>query len=941
MHAETTREVTLNAGDFLQVVVHQEGLDVAVALIDENDTEIWKVDSPNDTHGPEDLVAIVNADGLYRIVVNVSYGDGHYRWGDVTQRPATDEDRQLVDGDRAYHRWRKEYRKAPWEAVAALEPLAEYWGQRELHRRRADTLVALGEAWLVLGENQKVIDACEEAATWFRVFEASHLLAPILRRAAFAYNAVGTPADALPLIDEAMDLSQKQGNQRGVFLSLVRLGKTYQQLGRPEAALQAFDQARPIKTKYATDRALLNSERASVLLDLHRADEALQDYEKALAIYQEANWTRDVAVSQDRIARAALQLGNLRYANQASLAAVDGEAAQEDLRLRSIFLLTRGRVLRRLDDTLQAGQAFQEAIRHLGESTDQKTLAVARTEAADLMLAEGRADEALREHDRALEIYQRIGDAKGEATSRVRGAEALRALGRLLDGWQRLKPALETLESLRASTHRGDYRMSFFDFRQEYYQIALRLLGDLHRKDKNAGWDVESIRVNDRRLAQELLEATRQGPEKDNALLADERRLEQNLRSLSAAEPTPARPAQIAALLNELHDVRGKMRQAGEQTPEPGPALDVKSFQKLLDDDDVVLIYALDADESRLWTLTGEKRESFSLAGADVITPAAREFLYQLQFGGDGEPGRELWRHLLTPVVSKLKSEHRLILVLDGALRNIPFSALPLPEGNDGVVLDRHEVVTLPSLAALAAWSEDRHRPRSTDGPLLTIFADPVVEDSDPRLPRARSGSGGGRLRRLPGTQAEAEAIQKLFGSAKAHVLTGFDVHQENVMERLSGQPIVHFATHATLHPYGELSGLVLSQYKADGTPTDGFLHVFEIAGRQLDADLVVLAACQTSRGEEIGGEGNLGLAWSFFRAGVPRVVASLWQVGDEKTSELMIHFYEGIRDGASPSAALRAARLAIRRQPQTEPYDWAGFVFQGDWRRPDWPQPR
>jgi CHAT domain-containing protein len=103
----------------------------------------------------------------------------------------------------------------------------------------------------------------------------------------------------------------------------------------------------------------------------------------------------------------------------------------------------------------------------------------------------------------------------------------------------------------------------------------------------------------------------------------------------------------------------------------------------------------------------------------------------------------------------------------------------------------------------------------------------------------------------------------------------------------------------------------------------------------QLPADLVVLSACQTALGKEIKGEGLVGLTRGFMYAGAERVAASLWQVDDEATAQLMRHFYRGmLKDGLRPAAALRAAQLEMSRSSRwSSPYYWAGFVIQGEWR--------
>jgi CHAT domain-containing protein len=111
-------------------------------------------------------------------------------------------------------------------------------------------------------------------------------------------------------------------------------------------------------------------------------------------------------------------------------------------------------------------------------------------------------------------------------------------------------------------------------------------------------------------------------------------------------------------------------------------------------------------------------------------------------------------------------------------------------------------------------------------------------------------------------------------------------------------------------------------------------LRAYEICNLDLKADLAVLSACQTGLGGNIRGEGLVGLTRSFMYAGVPRVVVSLWNVADHSTAELMSRFYRGMfKENLAPSAALRCAQLSMLESPSfADPYDWAGFIFQGEW---------
>jgi CHAT domain-containing protein len=147
---------------------------------------------------------------------------------------------------------------------------------------------------------------------------------------------------------------------------------------------------------------------------------------------------------------------------------------------------------------------------------------------------------------------------------------------------------------------------------------------------------------------------------------------------------------------------------------------------------------------------------------------------------------------------------------------------------------------------------------------------------------------------------------------------------------------IVHFATHGLLdnqHP--ELSGLVLSLVDSHGKPQNGFLELQDVYNMDLPVDLVVLSACETGLGKEINGEGLIGLTRGFMYAGAPRVVASLWKVDDLATADLMGRFYKAmLKDGIRPAAALRQAQLEMWKNKRwTDPYYWAAFTIQGEWK--------
>jgi CHAT domain-containing protein len=305
---------------------------------------------------------------------------------------------------------------------------------------------------------------------------------------------------------------------------------------------------------------------------------------------------------------------------------------------------------------------------------------------------------------------------------------------------------------------------------------------------------------------------------------------------------------------------------------------------------------------------------------------------------------------LLAPLAAELKQK-RLVVVAEGVLQYVPFSALPSPGAERPLIIE-HEIVTLPSASVLAVLREEfaNRKPASK---AVAVLADPVFSATDSRLTgktsaaevgaasfdavRSAEESGLGGLVRLRFSRQEAEEIARLAGDKRNLKALDFSANRAVATDaRLSDYRIVHFATHGLInnqHP--DLSGIVLSLVDEQGRPQNGFLRLYDLYNLKLNADLVVLSACQTALGKEIKGEGLVGLTRGFMYAGAPRVVASFWRIDDRATADIMRRFYEAmLKDGLPPAAALRAAQVSMLNDKRWQsPHFWAAFTLQGEWR--------
>ncbi|HET9209290.1 MAG TPA: CHAT domain-containing protein, partial [Thermoanaerobaculia bacterium] len=438
---------------------------------------------------------------------------------------------------------------------------------------------------------------------------------------------------------------------------------------------------------------------------------------------------------------------------------------------------------------------------------------------------------------------------------------------------------------------------------------------------------------------------------------------------------------QLVEALDEYNRVQADLRASSPSyaaLTQPQPLSVAQIQEQILDGKAILLEYALGPKRSFLWVVTPDSLQSFELPGRERIEKTARRYYELLTARNERHPseslqawkrridgtdaealhaGSELSRMILAPA-EHLLGERPLLIVADGALQYIPFAALPVSSSGAPLVI-RHEVVSLPSASTLAVLRHEV-RGRSRAPKTLAVFADPIFETTDPRLthrpervdrmslasettrgwsPADERQAGGERpaFRRLLSSRKEAETLAALVPRDQIFLAVGFSASRAKATSpELAQYRNVHFATHGVLDSRRpELSKLVLSLYDEKGRSEDGFLRLNDIYSLHLDADLVVLSACQTALGKEIRGEGLVGLTRGFMDAGAARVVASLWSVEDRATAELMGSFYRAmLRDKLSPAAALRRAQIEMTSRPgRKSPYYWAGFSLQGEWK--------
>jgi CHAT domain-containing protein len=348
---------------------------------------------------------------------------------------------------------------------------------------------------------------------------------------------------------------------------------------------------------------------------------------------------------------------------------------------------------------------------------------------------------------------------------------------------------------------------------------------------------------------------------------------------------------------------------------------------------------------------------------------------------------RRLYETLIAPAADVLAKKQNLVIVPDGVLYYLPFESLLSDEAKTGgradyrplpYLLKQWTVSYAPSASVLASLGKARRQEESHEpGKAFLAFADPVYElssetqDTRPKTqdPKTKGKelrttdkgqptnavmetlrsvfeeSGRWQLQRLTESRREVTDIAGLYQPGDVAVYIGAAAKEENLKsnESLSSARRIHFATHGIMSErQPHYSGLILSLPQAlrnqpsaisyQLSAEDGLLQVYEIFNLKLNAELVVLSACRTGLGKEVKGEGLIGLTRAFMYAGAPSMVASLWQVADRSTADLMVTFYQQLNQDRDKADALRQAKLkVIEAGRYAHPYYWSPFILVGE----------
>ena len=727
----------------------------------------------------------------------------------------------------------------------------------------------------------------------------------------------------------------------------------------------------------------------------------------------------------------AAQTGNVAITAPTSALTLALEAKKELSEYRvsivySSYELGLGRVAYASNDLESARKHFQNALDAAGSSLAgvaklgqvRRFRAAARTSLGDVLLRQGKFKDASKfyadakkgaQDDKRLDLMwpaQRgIGRTFWLQAAQEKDPKKANALRD--SALTNYRESLSTIETLRQGSLRADEsRTTFLSTIKDVFDEAASAHAEMAMSNNPATgaplsakaleYGAEAFRINEQSRARSLLDLL---SETDAAITEGVpvellKRKQENLERQQeiadmltgvniSGEELKKKPSELDSDLEKLQlefeEIENQIRTASPRyasltANKPLTLAEVQ--QNVLDDQTVLLEYALQPDSSYLWVVSKAATSLYKLPGRSSVDKLATDLRAQLipsklqrrivgidvaevdrGIGISASAPEEatqfiaasnaVYKVAIEPAAASI-ADKRLLVVADGSLNYIPFEVLlKSADSGDfaslGYLVKSNEIVYAPSASVVGAIKQQRAK---ATGKAMLVIADPVFNSNDARARKAAPAAAastaevrglgiqsaltdvtgqtanppekmeGLPLARLAGTRVEADQISKLAKTSggTADVWLDLDANEDNLgTSDLSKYRIIHVATHGLLNAERpQFTGVVLSLV---GNKTgDGFLRTDEVFNLRLGGPLVMLSACETGLGKEKRGEGVMGLTRAFMYAGAPTVGVSLWSVADRSTAELMTDFYRRLlaANAGSSSSALRGAQLAM-----------------------------
>ena len=820
------------------------------------------------------------------------------------------------------------------------------------------------------GDITRALEMCEKALNIYKRVENSFFQGIVSIGIGDIYSKIGNRAKALEVYDKALCYYDKVGYLGGQSLAFFSKGEIYSEIYDYPGALKMYYKALDLakKTGDINFQGYIFSSIGCIYL-------SSGDYSRAMEMFKKA----EVLINRKKDAMDTIRLvviygfmGNTYFMRNDYSRAMEMykreqaliEEMGDNIGMDSVYL-GKGDIYFWNGDYYRAMEMYKKALPFYKRWHITIDGASVHSRMGDIYFWTGDYSKAMEMYETAIPLQKKIGSLKNLSYTLFQKAQVLEKLGKNDEAFSLFEEAIGKLEKIRARITFPWLKKTFMEkVYGQYHETALFMLENKYNRQGFRQIESMRARVFSDQMA-EGLKRVKKGisaelMKKRDGLVARLSLISKEISQVKDEGRLKKLKKEYQKTGNEFEDLLVKIRlenplYASVQYPEPVSLKEIR--KKVLKKDEILVEYFVSEKDIYVFLVSGNRFKVLKLEGkAGEVSRSVNRYLLSSK-DKDAERlvkyGNDFYRLLFKPLEAELKNKNNLIIAPGGELAKVPFESFVIDDTNPKnptYLLEKYRIKYIQSATVLGLLRKYYKREGRTKN--FIGFGDPVYDyknfekglpeqgrpdpgkgDEIKEIHRGKYDRDGGVFDRLPGSGREVEAIADFFKRQKAEKCV---VHLREKATEMNAKAAdmkrfdyIHFSCHGIL---GDgFQSLVLSQ--GPGTKEDGYLTLNELMNCDYHARLVVLSACKTGSGKMERGEGVTGLTRAVMYAGTPAVVASLWNVSEMGTRELMVKFYRNMLvEGMSKEEALRRAKLEMTKgEKYASPYFWSAFVMYGE----------
>ena len=820
-----------------------------------------------------------------------------------------------------------------------------------------------GKAYRSSRDFQRSIKSFRDAIKIAQYIESKDHEVKCLRQLSATYWILNELNEFLSLNEEAYNIAQTIRHKKEMGKCLNNIGIYHDIYSDYSKALHYYQKALEIAQDMndKIEESILLNNMGIIYKNIGNYDKAIDYLEKSLVIDRQLNNTDYISKDLNNIGnlyrKKALISGNKEDYNKAlNYYCMGLELAKksENKKTEIQVINNIGTIYTDLENCQEALKYFKSGLEEAEHINDIESTGMILNNIGIIYYNLDNYEESTKYYQRAINLALQISGSQILWEAYLEQAKALGKQNKLGQALESYKNSISIIENIRSQIKLEELKASYLgtDKRIEAYHNIIDLLVTLYNSDQDRGYDQEAFNYLERAKARAFLDSLEisqlnisQGIDpkllnKENELMKDISKLYTKLYSteLSSQEKNKIHE-ELKEYEDKLESLKREIRTlspvyANLKYPEIISLEDTQN--ELLDNQSAFFAYSIGKEKSYLFVVTKKSLKIFPVPNREELRNRVSEYLKTITDKDSNrfQVGYELYADLVLP---GLKEEMKnLIFIPDDILHFLPFEALITQEKSRDWLVQNHQIAYIPSISSYREIANRKNLNTKNPKKDILAFADPSfgsleTEENGGDVFQDFFSSTAFNFSRLKYSDYEIQKIGSLFKKTKRKIFKRDLATEEEVKNHdLENYKIIHFATHSLIDDKKPArSSIVLT---LDDDPIeDGFLQMREVYNLKLNADIVVLSACQTGLGQFINGEGIEGLNRAFFYAGASSVLMSLWGVNDQASSQLMERFYHHLRAAESPVNALRKTKLEmISSSVLSHPYYWAGFIVSG-----------